>query len=174
MGQIAELIVTAGRRPQKHAENLLRDIRPEQFARKPNVNGRIIDTNHAAFNFGHLALYPARIVQLVGQDLDAVAVPAAWPGLFQAGTACSDDVAGNVYPPMAEISAAFFRGYEGALAAVARADEGIFARPTPEERYRTMFPTIGAAVLMLLNNHVMGHLGQVSTWRRCMGLGPAV
>jgi hypothetical protein len=36
-----------------------------------------------------------------------------------------------------------------------------------------MFPTIGGAVNFLLVGHVQMHLGQVSTWRRVMGLGSA-
>ncbi len=35
------------------------------------------------------------------------------------------------------------------------------------------FPTLGALANFLMNNHVMMHIGQVSTWRRAMGLPSA-
>jgi hypothetical protein len=35
------------------------------------------------------------------------------------------------------------------------------------------WPCIGAAFNFLLSGHVMVHMGQVSAWRRCMGLPAA-
>jgi hypothetical protein len=32
-------------------------------------------------------------------------------------------------------------------------------------------PTVGAAVNFMLGGHLQMHLGQVSAWRRAMGLG---
>ena len=50
----------------------------------------------------------------------------------------------------------------------------VFARENPVEgRFREILPTVGGVVLFMLNNHVMMHAGQVSHWRRAMGLGPA-
>jgi hypothetical protein len=40
-------------------------------------------------------------------------------------------------------------------------------------RSREMFPTLGAVVAFYLGGHVMNHLGQLSAWRRCLGLPPA-
>ena len=37
-------------------------------------------------------------------------------------------------------------------------------------RARELFPTIGAVVAFYLAGHVLNHLGQLSTWRRCIGL----
>jgi hypothetical protein len=38
---------------------------------------------------------------------------------------------------------------------------------------RDLFPTIGAAINFYLIGHVQVHLGQISAWRRGMGLPPA-
>ena len=35
------------------------------------------------------------------------------------------------------------------------------------------FPLLGGRVLFMCNNHLMMHLGQISAWRRCMGLPAA-
>ena len=36
-----------------------------------------------------------------------------------------------------------------------------------------MFPTVGAAINFYLTGHVMMHAGQISAWRRCMGMPAA-
>jgi hypothetical protein len=41
----------------------------------------------------------------------------------------------------------------------------------PDESRRERFPTVGAATNFLLNDHLMFHAGQVSAWRRAVGLG---
>jgi hypothetical protein len=43
----------------------------------------------------------------------------------------------------------------------------------PDEKARVNWPCIGAAFNFLLSGHVMVHMGQVSAWRRCMGLPAA-
>ncbi|MEY4102879.1 MAG: hypothetical protein RL461_81, partial [Planctomycetota bacterium] len=40
--------------------------------------------------------------------------------------------------------------------------------------FKERFPVLGQAVLFLCNNHQMMHLGQISAWRRVMGLGSAM
>ena len=173
MAFIAEIVTLGAQRTRAHAEKLLVGITPGMFARQPVIGGRKIETNHPAFVFGHLSLYPPRLLQLFECDSAAVDLPAKWSDLFQRGAACVDDAAGTHYPPLAELTAAYVRGYDAAIAAIAQAPDSAFTRPMPDERYRSMLPTVGAAAFFMLNNHVMFHLGQVSAWRRCMGLGPA-
>ncbi len=173
MGTFADSIVAASRRARTYAERVLKDIRPDQFARKPTPGGVTVDCNHPAFVYGHLSLYPARIAGILGKDAAAVAVPAGYEELFKNGTPCHDDPNGTIYPPMAEIVQNFFRAYDGILAIAATIPDEAFGRENPDARYREYFPTVGQAAVFLLNNHNMMHLGQVSTWRRCMGLGAA-
>jgi hypothetical protein len=42
-----------------------------------------------------------------------------------------------------------------------------------EGRMKELFPTVGAAVNFLVVGHTQSHLGQISVWRRLMGLGSA-
>ncbi len=172
MGSMGETIATAGKRARGFAERALAGIRPEQFARKPLIGGVTIDTNHPAFIYGHLSLYPARIMAGLGVDPVPVATPPGWMDLFKAGCPCRDDPEGRIYPPMPEVTQAFLKSYDAALAAVAKADDAVLARPLPDENYRQHFPTIGVATLVYCCSHVAMHMGQVSAWRRCMGLGP--
>lgn len=172
MGQVAELIVTCGRRARTFGEKLLAGVQPGQFARKPRADGKVIDTNHPAFVYGHLSLYPARILGFLKLDPAPAAVPVAWVQLFNPGTPCHDDPDGRIYPPMAELTAAYCRTYDAVLAALPGVSDAALAAPTPDERYRAFLPVVGAAALSMLNNHPALHFGQISAWRRCMGLGP--
>lgn len=173
MALVAEIIVTGAKRGRGLADKLVVGVTPEMFARLPKADGHFIQTNHPAWALGHLALYPARIMRMMGLDGDAIAAPAAWDTLFKNGTECRDDVEGKLYPAMESVVTAFRRGYDTVLEQALTLDDAAFAKPTPEENYRQAFPTVGTVVNFMVQSHVMMHLGQVSAWRRMMGLGPA-
>lgn len=178
MGQVFEQIVTAGKRGRGLAEKMLAGITPQTFARKPRFESsagtRIVDCNHPAFVFGHLSLYPARLYGLVGLDSGSVAVPPEYTDLFKAGVECKDDPEGLIYPAMDGVTGVFFRNYDASYEKLATLEDELLQQPTPDERYRQHFPTIGVAVTFLLTSHFMMHMGQVSTWRRCFGLPSAM
>ncbi|MEK6701236.1 MAG: DinB family protein, partial [Planctomycetota bacterium] len=130
---------------------------------------------HPAFVYGHLALYPARMLGFVGVDASKVAVPAHYPDVFKAGVECKDDPEGTIYPEREEILEQFYRNYDGVFAELTKLDDAVLLKPHPDEMIREKyFPTIGNALTFMLNNHVMMHLGQISTWRRCFGLPSAM
>lgn len=148
-----------------YADILLKDIKAETFARKPDA----IDTNHPAFVYGHLALYPERLLDLIGQG--SLAQPdQKFMDAFAAGKPCIDDSEGTVYPAMDAIVARFRLRHEAVLSPLADAPDEVFARTNPNEKMRDRFPTIGMLCTFLVNGHIMMHLGQISAWRRCMGL----
>lgn len=183
MGRLAETIVSATRLTQKYAEDLLRGVEPHMFARKPTwgLGGKEIDCNHGAWIYGHLALYPPILVAGMGGaggvggagKTGTPAVPGNFDALFKNGTRALDDPSGTLYPPMETIVRAFVDGHRAAIASLERMSDADLTRantgPSAER-----FPTVGARANFLLNNHVMSHLGQFSTWRRCMGLGSAL
>jgi hypothetical protein len=76
---------------------------------------------------------------------------------------------------MEAIVSQYTRSYDAAIEMVSKLDDRSLDVPIPDplERFRATFPSAGAVAMFLLNNHQMMHLGQVSAWRRCMGLGPA-
>ena len=173
MGQYAQLITSAGKIARMYSERLLVGVTPQQFARKPTVNGKMIDTNHPAWVFGHLATYPTKVAGMVGLDGSKLAPPPNFEELFKDGTPCTDDAAGKVYPAMESITAAFFKAHDGLFEALGGIDDTRLIQPTPDEKARQRFPLIGGRVLFMCNNHIMMHMGQVSAWRRCVGLPPA-
>lgn len=179
MGQVAAMLVSGGKVSIGMAETMLKDIKPAQFARKPSFDCtsglKVIDTNHAAFVYGHLSVYPFRLLQIAGLDPTPAQNPAGFEDLFNAGKECRDDPSGTIYPPMDKITAHFFAAHRAALAAIENLSDAQCAAPNPREgRMREMFPTMGGMLMFLLTTHMLMHLGQISAWRRCMGLGSAM
>jgi len=174
MGQIGQVIAPGAKLSSMYAQRLMTGVTPEMFARLARPGGVVVKSNHPAFVFGHLSLYPARIMQNLQLPPGATAYPAGYVGLFKAGAECQDDPNGTIYPPMKTLMTFFAESYQLAIAAVEAAPEEVFALPNPVEgRLRELFPTIGAAVNFYLIGHVQNHLGQLSAWRRAMGLPAA-
>ncbi len=170
MGVVSSTIKPGAALARGYAEAALKDVTPEMFARAPTIEGKPVNASHAAFNYGHLALYPSRVLQVLGKDAAAAGVPDAWPALFEPSAQCKDDANGDIYPSMSDITTTYFRNYDAAIAAVDEADDAVFAAENPVERMRERFPTVGAMTNFLLSGHVMMHMGQVSFWRRTFGL----
>ena len=154
-----------------YAERLLTDVTADQFARFASVSGQTIESNHAAFVYGHLSLYAARILADLGQSL---VIPDGFDKVFSKDATCVDDPGGSIYPPMEQVSAFFFEGYRAALAAIQGAADDVFQHPNPlGGTMAEKFPTLGSLHNFYVGGHVMIHMGQMSAWRRMLGLGRA-
>lgn len=174
MGRIGEILAADATPGVLSARRLLNGVTPQNYARLARPGGQVVQSNHPAFVLGHLALYPAKVLTRLGRPAGPTACPESWTALFESGAECRDDADGRLYPPLDELTSHFFAGYEAAAKAVSAADDALLLSPnTAEGRSREMFPTLGAVVGFYLSGHVMNHLGQLSAWRRCVGLGPA-
>ena len=155
-----------------HAQQLLDGVPADQFARLATPGGTVVDSNHPAFIYGHLALYASRVVQMSGRK--ATLAPDNFDGLFSNKATCVDDADGSVYPSMDVITEVFFTGYQSALDAVTAASDEALAHPNPAGGKLTeRFPTIGSMCNFLSCGHIMMHMGQMSAWRRMQGMGAA-
>lgn len=170
---VGQMIAASGKTALSYAERLLQGIPPESFARFATVGGVQIASNHPAFIFGHLSLYSSRIVEQLEGDASAIAPSEAFVNAFSHQSVCVDDPDGSVYPPMDQITERFFTGYRQAVEALELADDSLFKAPNPHEPMRAKFPTMGAMHAFYVGGHQMMHFGQLSMWRRCMGLGAA-
>lgn len=161
---IAEYLLVPFRRTLVYADLLVKDIPPDKFAYMPLPN-----LNHPAFNMGHLSLYPNRIFVMIGQPELVVEQP-GYSDRFRAGVACvADD---GRYPHKDEILEYFLERYTTLGDVLAQTPDEVFSRENPlEGRMREIFPKVGIGVNFMLNNHLMSHLGQISAWRRVIGLG---
>lgn len=155
-----------------YSERLLKDVTSSNFARFASPGGQTVDSNHPAFVFGHLALYAPRILKDLG--IQPPAVPAGFEAVFSKDAKCADDPNGSLYPPMESVVATFFEVYRSASAALRAAPDEIFQQANPNPgRLAELFPSLGSMHAFYCGGHMMMHLGQISAWRRMVGLGAA-
>jgi hypothetical protein len=169
MGLIGTTLVPNLRLTMGLAEALVKDIPPSLFGRMPDG----VRTNSPAFCFGHLAIYPDRLVELFGRP-ELVDRDARFVELFEAGKECVDDPTGTVYPAMDVILDRFRARHGVVLEVLGSVPDELMMREQPNEKSRDRFPTIGSLAAFLVGGHAMMHLGQVSAWRRVQGLGSAM
>lgn len=155
-----------------YAERLIKDISPEKFARFPVVNGKRLVINHPAFVFGHLALYPIQLAEMADISTRGMEIPASYPDLFKMGVECFDDPAGAIYPKKEELVDRYFGSYDALVQALPLIKPDVLDKPLENPARRERFGTVGAFLVYLLLAHPQSHLGQISGWRRCVGLGP--
>jgi hypothetical protein len=173
MGKISEISAQTSVIIRNYAAKLLTDIKPSDFAKKPEVGGVLIDTNHPAFTFGHLSLYPSRISKLLNLGLDEFEPPKKYFDLFSIGSKCEHDPDGKIYPTMKEITDFYFNGADKINSLLKDIPDSKLTEINTDERSKERFPILGGFINYLLTAHPNVHLGQISVWRRCMGLGPA-
>ncbi|MEM8835836.1 MAG: DinB family protein [Planctomycetota bacterium] len=170
MSLIAQSIVPGAKITLNAGVNYAEGIKPETFHLKPAG----VNTNTPSFVFGHLAIYPDGILEMLGRG-DLAQPSERFKALFDHGCECLDgEEAAATYPPMNEIVARYKDRHEVAIKALSEATDEQLSEENPHERMRERFPTKGSMINFLLGAHAMMHLGQVSAWRRCMGMGPAM
>lgn len=174
VGAIAD-ILTASQGPlQMYAEKLLVGVNADQFARKPVGKDGVIDTNHPAFIFGHVSIYAPWLLKIIGVEDPGFANPEGFDDLFSFNATCQDDPDGTIYPAMDTITSYFFDAHKRMFAKVAELSDDYLAAPHgQEDEFFQTFPSRGALVAFMAGPHPFTHIGQMSAWRRCMGLGSA-
>lgn len=150
-----------------YADVLTKSIPDDKFAHFPAK-----DVVCPAFYMAHLAIYPHRALAMLDRADLIVPNPAGWDDRFKAGVEAKPE---HAYPTKDEVMAHFNAGYRAVAKALETAPDSVFAAENPAEgRFKEMFPQKGGAITFLCVGHVQMHLGQISTWRRVMGLGSAM
>ena len=163
----ADLIVPGARMSLGYLMSLTKDVPADRWA-DPGIDGM----NHPAFLYGHLAIYPNRVLgKFLGRE-DLVKPCSFDEDAVAQGAECKADA--SLYPTMDEVLPFLQERYETTIGAIAEAAPDVFGRENPAGgRFTEMLPTVGAAVHFMMGNHIMMHAGQMSHWRRGIGLGPA-
>lgn len=170
---IGPLIADSAKISLAYAQRMRAGISPAQFGRFATVGGAIVTSNHPAFIYGHLSLYSSRIVEQLGGDASSIKPTERYMERFSHTATCVDDPDGTIYPPMEEIVERVITGQQAAINALLNADDEVFLVPNVNEAMRAKFATNGSMHAFYVGGHFMIHMGQVSAWRRMMGLGPA-
>jgi hypothetical protein len=145
-----------------YARLLSADIDEARMAEQPAAG-----MNHPAWILGHLAIctdYAAKVLGLEKQ------CPDQWHKQFGPGSTPTSDR--SAYPSKAELLAALAAGHERIAAAALNADPKRMASPHKVDIafVKVWMPTLGDLLAHLMTTHPASHLGQLSAWRRTMGL----
>jgi len=161
MCPLAAAIALTWRRNRVYAERLVGDLSADKWTQQPIAHLRL---NHPAWILSHLNVYtPLCTAMLRGTPFDDPI-----DHMFGQRSEVVNDP--GVYESGPTLLAEFTRLHDVAGEALGDADAPVFARPTPLDRWRAVHPTIGDMLVTLMVKHEAGHLGQLSAWRRAMGL----
>ena len=141
---------------------LLKDIADERMAEQPMPG-----VNHPAWILGHLAFSADGVISRLGGEK---LLPSEWVSLFGPGSKVSNVRSG--YPSTEELLRAVEQGFEMAREMARLATSEQLATPTANPTMKAGLPTAREGVSFLLTGHLGVHLGQLSAWRRMIGLAP--
>ncbi len=144
-----------------YAERQLAEIPDAQFHAQPSPG-----VNTPAWILGHLANTADHGLQRLGR---APLNPPAWDKIYGQGS----DPASTPQPPptKAQLEDALRRTYTEFIAALRAADEAALSQQpfTSETLKDSPLKTMADVLTHLATSHFAAHLGQLATWRRCMG-----
>ena len=143
---------------------LLKDVGDEQMTAQPAAG-----MNHPAWIVGHLACSWEFVAQVTGADYRA---PEGWNKLFGMGSKPTSDRAR--YPGKEALLAELDRGDQVVTPVAAKLSDEALAAVMPLENFRRFLPTVEHGLVFGMTGHYLYHLGQLSGWRRAMGLPSAM
>ena len=123
--------------------------------------------NHPAWILTHLAICTDYAARLLGEP---VKCPNEWHDRCGPGSKLSPER--SFYASKSDLVAALEAGQARVSAAAAKATDEVLGKPhgVQLEFVKNAFPTVGDLVAHLMTTHTGYHLGQLSIWRRMMGL----
>ncbi|HEX8000528.1 MAG TPA: DinB family protein [Pyrinomonadaceae bacterium] len=138
------------------------DIAADDMVAQPNGI-----MNHPAWVIGHLTV----TCQLLGGVIGLPEwLPDDWSRRFGTGSVPLAD-AGS-YETKQNALAMLGDAQARISQVVEQLDDSRLDAPFPDESYREVFPSVRHALTQVLVGHTANHIGQVSVWRRAMGLPP--
>ena len=157
-------VITSAKLLDAYAQKLIDGVPADRATEQPgNLRNHplwIVAHNTHAMNLG--------IQLLTGKSQE----PAEWKALFGVQSTPSSDA--SIYPAWDEVVAAYRNTLKTLIAALEAADDATLDADMPIERLRARWPKVGQAVAFMLSSHPAIHWGQLSAWRRAIGLGPAM
>ena len=121
--------------------------------------------NHPAWTVGHLTFVLHMIGSIVGLGRP---IPDAWIERFGPGSSAVSDP--QAYGPKAEVVSRLRETTDAIVAAINLLDGSALDEPFPDPAFLDVFPTVRHSLTQVLVGHTAFHVGQLSVWRRAMGL----
>jgi hypothetical protein len=138
------------------------DVPDERMAEQP-----ISGVNHPAWVLGHLAWTADRALEMLGAP---ALLPAETATLVGRGSSPSSSRA--ACPSKDELLKALDDGYEQLRQRASSATPEQLSKATTNPVAKETLPTLREFIAFLMTGHVGVHLGQLSSWRRMIGLPP--
>jgi hypothetical protein len=123
--------------------------------------------SHPAWVIGHLTYS----CQMLGGEIGLSPwLSADWATRFGTGSVAVADV--ELYESKEDALALLGDAQSRITAAVERLNDSQLDQPLPDEAHRAVFPTVRHALTHVLIGHTANHVGQLTLWRKAMGLAP--
>lgn len=161
MHPTASSILITWRRNGQYARRLVDDLSAAQWTAQPIAG---VTLNHPAWVLCHLNVYAPICSAMLRGEAFADPIEHRFGQKSEVGENPTD------YPAGSEVLAEFERLHAEAERAMVAAPPAIFGAANPLERWRSVHPTVGDMLVTLMVKHESGHLGQLSAWRRAMGM----
>ena len=142
------------------AKKAVEDLTDEQMCQQPKPG-----MNHAAWVLGHLVMERIFLKDLLKIEQGA---PEGWEALFTTKSVPMAEV--GKYPKKEELIARLDETHALVEAAFLKTTDEQLDKETPHEGLRKRFPKVGDVIVGLMTAHSGFHVGQLSAWRRAMGL----
>lgn len=121
--------------------------------------------NHPAWTIGHLS----QILELIGTVIGVEpTLENSWAHRYGPSTKPTNDR--TIYEVKEESLKILRHAADRLSAAVVNLSDAKLDEPFPEAEYLDVFPTIRHALTQVLIGHTAYHVGQLSVWRKAMGL----
>lgn len=160
---ITEGLLFAWKKNQDYGPKLVADLSAEQMVAQPAANPDA-PSNHPAWVLSHLNVYIPIICSVIkGEEFDD-------PKPHKYGMLSKPVTDANEYLTKEELVESFVNGHDQVAELLGNSDETVFSQPVRLPRWKEVMPLAGVALPYLMLNHENGHLGQVSSWRRILGL----
>ncbi len=158
-----KVIVSQWRELRDYTRDMVEPLTDEQMVAQPIAG---ITLNHPAWILSHLSAYGPMLAALLKGE------PAEDPINSKFGMGSEPSTDSGTYLPRLELLSLFTGSYDDAGEAFLAASDELLNRPIPFERWRARFPTLGYLPTQFFLKHSATHLGQLSAWRRAMGMPP--
>ena len=121
--------------------------------------------NHPAWTIGHITAATHLLARTIGVQKW---LPTEWVQHYRTGSIPVADA--NPYDSKNELLSKLREAQSKISHAIEQMNDSQLDVPFPAESYRDVFPTIRHALTQVLIGHTAFHVGQLSLWRKAMGL----
>ena len=162
MSTIIQGLIFSWNKNADYAQRLVADLSDEQIVSQPVADGA--PANHAAWVLSHLNVYVPIISSIIdGNEFED-------PKTHTFGMQSKPESDRAIYESKDALISTFVQGHEKVAAQLQDASSDLFDKSVTLPRWKEVMPTAGIALPYLMILHENTHLGQLSAWRRVLGL----